>query len=88
MFEYESVLSTTQYDSQPFPSLEDLQMIWACGQFLHKPPEQASVLNFPVMVEMQAFEQHTKEVLRVSIRCGGNGDIARNILSLITLYIS
>ncbi|CAD8166956.1 unnamed protein product [Paramecium octaurelia] len=72
--------------AQPFPSLENLQMIWACGQLMIKPPEQNNILNLPIMVIISSLDQ-TNEFLRVGIRCGGNGEIAKNYMKLIMLYL-
>ncbi|CAK81492.1 unnamed protein product (macronuclear) [Paramecium tetraurelia] len=72
--------------AQPFPSLESLQMIWACGQLIIKPPEQNNILNLPIKVVISSLDQST-EFLRMGIRCGGNGEIAKNYLKLIMLYL-
>ncbi|CAD8174790.1 unnamed protein product [Paramecium octaurelia] len=60
-------------------------MIWACGQLMIKPPEQNNILNLPIMVVISSLDQ-TTEFLRVGIRCGGNGEIAKNYLKLIMLF--
>ncbi|KAM3140321.1 hypothetical protein pb186bvf_007481 [Paramecium bursaria] len=74
------------FKAQAYPSLENLQMIWAVGQMVIKPAEQPNVINLPVMVIIQSVDD-TIEYLRVSIRAGGSGDICRNILNLINLYM-
>lgn len=51
-----------------------------------KPPEQSNVLNLPIMIIVQGLDE-TRDYLRVSIRSGGSGDIARNYLNLINLYM-
>jgi len=38
------------------------------------------------MIIISAVEE-SNDYLRVSIRCGGSGDIARNYLNLINLYL-
>lgn len=51
-----------------------------------KPQEQNNILNLPIMVVISSLDQ-TTEFLRVGIRCGGNGEIAKNYLKLIMLYL-
>ena len=66
------------------PDMQNVTELLASANFVFK--KESEVLNYPVIVNAEAFEEH-KDVLRFSLRAGGNGDILKNLEKVISFYL-
>lgn len=69
----------------PYPDMNSLKILKAAGQFCFK-VEGGNIVNLPVMVEIEAYEEYPQS-FRISFRGGGSAGPIRNMWQIITLYL-
>jgi hypothetical protein len=70
----------------PYPSINNLELIYGSAMITLKNPETGSNTNYPVLVEIQAYPSD-KGFLRVSMR-GGHGNTLASIYQLISVFFT
>lgn len=70
----------------PFPSINNLELIYGSAMITLKNPETGSNTNYPVLVEIQAYPTDSN-FLRISMR-GGHGNTLSGLYQLIALFFS
>lgn len=69
----------------PHPDISNLKILKAPGQFCFK-NEGGSLINLPVMVEIECYDE-CPQSFRVSFRGAGSHGVIRNMWQIIMLYL-
>jgi len=70
----------------PYPSINNLELIYGSAMITLKNSDSGSNTNYPVLVEVQAYPSD-KGYLRVSMR-GGHGNTLSGLYQLIAVFFS
>lgn len=68
----------------PFPSINNMELIYGSAMIPLKNPESGANTNYPVLVEIQAYPNDSS-FLRISMR-GGHGNTLTALYQLVGLF--
>ena len=72
--------------ANPHPDINNLKSLKAPGQFCFKDENSGNVINLPVMVEVESYDE-CPQTFRLSLRGAGSAGPIKNIWQIVTLYL-